>query len=139
MADAWTVLYSFILSILINIISDLLGVRLTFKKSIIVFLFILSFFIIYLSIDHSEIILPSGFDTKESNVPAAWNNLGYLNYTKGKYNDSIKCYDEAIRLNPSYSIAWSNKGNALKKLGDLGEAKAAFNEAIIIENQEARN
>ena len=32
-----------------------------------------------------------------------------------KYDEAIKDYDEAIRLNPKYAAPWNNKGNALSK------------------------
>jgi tetratricopeptide (TPR) repeat protein len=32
-----------------------------------------------------------------------------------KYDEAIKDYDEAIRLDPKYAAAWNNKGNALSK------------------------
>ena len=32
------------------------------------------------------------------------------------HNEAIKCYDEAIRLNPKNASAWNNKGFVLIKL-----------------------
>jgi len=43
----------------------------------------------------------------------AWYNKGNAFDDLGKYDEAIKCYNEAIRLNPSDSAAWSNKGVAL--------------------------
>jgi tetratricopeptide (TPR) repeat protein len=139
MTHAWTIFYGFILGILINIISHLIGVNLTLRKSILVVLFILSLVIIYMAADRTETNLPTGIDKESLNVPSVWNNKGYLNYTKGKYNNAIKCYDEAIKLDPFYSIAWNNKGIALKKLGHLSEANAAFDKASMIEKKKSLN
>jgi Flp pilus assembly protein TadD len=35
-------------------------------------------------------------------------------------------YDEAIRLDPNYAIAWSNKGISLMALSRTAEADVAF-------------
>jgi len=40
------------------------------------------------------------------------NNKGNALVGLGKYNEAIKCFDEAIRLNASTAIAWYNKGLA---------------------------
>ena len=32
----------------------------------------------------------------------------------GKYEEAIKCYDEAIKLNPKNEYAWNNKGYFIK-------------------------
>jgi tetratricopeptide (TPR) repeat protein len=43
---------------------------------------------------------------------------------------AIKCYDEAIRLDPKDYAAWHNKGNALMYLGKYDEAIEAWDEVI---------
>ena len=30
-------------------------------------------------------------------------------YAQGKYDEAIKCYDEAININPEYAYAWNGK------------------------------
>jgi Flp pilus assembly protein TadD len=55
--------------------------------------------------------------------------MALLSFAKGKYNEAIKAYDEAIRLDPNLAEAWNNKGIALKVLGRTSEAKAAFAKA----------
>ncbi|RQW78346.1 MAG: tetratricopeptide repeat protein [Methanothrix sp.] len=45
---------------------------------------------------------------------------------QGKYNEAIKCFNEAIRLDPKEVDAWNNKGVALKALGRSDEAGLAF-------------
>jgi CRISPR-associated protein Cas1 len=54
---------------------------------------------------------------------------GRIIYDQGKYDEAIKCYDEAIRLDPNLAMAWNYKGWALKALGKTTEADAAFAKA----------
>ena len=49
---------------------------------------------------------------------------------QGKYDEAIKAYDEAIRLDPNLAEAWNNKGNALYSQGKYDEAIKAYDEAI---------
>jgi len=51
----------------------------------------------------------------------------------GRYNDAIIAADAALategNLTTTHSIAWYNKGDALRHLGRINEAKAAFAQA----------
>ena len=47
-------------------------------------------------------------------------------------NEAVKCYDEAIKINPDVAAAWSNKGIALGNLGKYDEAVKCYDEAIKI-------
>jgi len=49
--------------------------------------------------------------------------LGDENFKKEKFDDAIKCYKEAIEINPNFSAAWNNLGYTYIKLGRLDEAK----------------
>ena len=53
-----------------------------------------------------------------------------LSIDQGKYDEAIKAYDEAIRLDPKYADAWNNKGTALNNQGKYDEAIKAYDEAI---------
>lgn len=55
-----------------------------------------------------------------------WNDKGVDLYDQGKYEEAIKAYDAAIKLNPNYADAWSNKGITLGELGKTKEASTAF-------------
>ena len=59
----------------------------------------------------------------------AWSNKGNALGKQGKYDEAIKAYDEAIRLDPKDADAWYNKGIDLKSLGRIEEANAAFAKA----------
>jgi Tfp pilus assembly protein PilF len=49
-----------------------------------------------------------------------------------KYKDAIICYDNALKLNPKHAIAWQNKGEVLRLLGQENDAIQCFTEAISI-------
>ena len=51
-------------------------------------------------------------------------------YGQGKYDEAIKAYGEAIKLDPNYKEAFYNKGLALAALDKRNEAIQAYNEAI---------
>ena len=59
-----------------------------------------------------------------------WYNKGYSLYEQGKYEEAIKAYDEAIRLDPNLAQAWNNKGEALRNQGKSDAAIKAYDEAI---------
>jgi tetratricopeptide (TPR) repeat protein len=42
-----------------------------------------------------------------------WNKKGNGFLIAGKYDDAIRCYEEAIRLDPKYGAPWNNKGIAI--------------------------
>lgn len=49
-----------------------------------------------------------------------------------KHKDSIEYFDKAIRINPNYADAWSNKGAALAGLGEYEDAFECYKKAIKI-------
>ncbi|MCX6676839.1 MAG: tetratricopeptide repeat protein [Methanothrix sp.] len=65
-----------------------------------------------------------------------WREKGDALLAKGKYNDAIKAYDKAIKINPRLSDVWYNKGYALDILGKLENAIKAFDKAIEINPQD---
>jgi Flp pilus assembly protein TadD len=52
---------------------------------------------------------------------------------QGKYDEAIKCFNDAIRLDPKNVDAWNNKGVTLVIQGKYDEALKAFDEAIRID------
>ena len=59
-------------------------------------------------------------------------NKGYELGELGKYDEAIKCYDEAIRINPEDGEAWFGKGYELGELGKHNKAIKCYDEAIRI-------
>ena len=51
-----------------------------------------------------------------------WFNKGVDLYGQSKYDDAVKAYDEAIKINPKDDEAWSNKGVSLKEQGKYNES-----------------
>jgi len=67
---------------------------------------------------------------QEINEEVTWNDKGAALYNQGKYDEAIKCYNEAIKINPHYAPAWYNKGNVLNSQGKYDEAIECYDEAI---------
>jgi tetratricopeptide (TPR) repeat protein len=55
--------------------------------------------------------------------PEIWKKQGDNHFKDGRYEEAIKCYKEAIDLDPNYKSAWNNLGFAYFKTGQLDEAK----------------
>jgi tetratricopeptide (TPR) repeat protein len=61
---------------------------------------------------------------------------GAANLSVGNYEESLNFFDNAIRIEPNYSAAYNNKGNALQNLGRIDEAMDCYNKAIDIDPNE---
>jgi tetratricopeptide (TPR) repeat protein len=62
----------------------------------------------------------------------AHNNIGIVLAKKGRINEAISEYQEAIRLNPYYPDPNYNLGNAFLKNGQTDEAISQFRETILL-------
>lgn len=54
-----------------------------------------------------------------------------------RFNEAVKCADEAIAMNPDYAEAHVNRGNALKSLERYDEAVGSYKRAILIDDADA--
>lgn len=68
--------------------------------------------------------------TSNLSYASVWNNKGNALASQGKYDEAIKAFDEAIKLDPSFTRAWFNKGNALNSQGKYDGAIKIFDEII---------
>jgi tetratricopeptide (TPR) repeat protein len=59
-----------------------------------------------------------------------WLNEGVDLYNLKRYDEALAAYEQAIRLDPNYALAYYNKGNALYDLKRYDEALAAYEQAI---------
>lgn len=56
----------------------------------------------------------------------------------GKAREAIPHFDQAIRLNPRYTEAYTNRGIAWREMGDLSGAITDFDKAITLNPKYAR-
>jgi len=49
-----------------------------------------------------------------------------------RLNEALKCFDDALQINPQNDLAWGDKGLILDKQEKIEEALAAFSKAIAI-------
>ena len=63
--------------------------------------------------------------------------IGLTSYKKGKYEEAVKHYDQAIRINPQNGTTYTNRGAARASLGQHNDAIADFDEAIRLNPQDA--
>jgi tetratricopeptide (TPR) repeat protein len=66
--------------------------------------------------------------------PAIRNDLGVALMEKGRQDESIAEFREAIRIKPAYAAAHTNLGNALKIKGQVEEAFRELREAVRVGN-----
>lgn len=64
--------------------------------------------------------------------PADLLEQGNNAYIKGEFENAVKFYEDAIRLNSNFVDAWNNRGAALYNLKKYKEAIKSYNEAISI-------
>lgn len=57
----------------------------------------------------------------------AWNELGYALRNQSLYPESLKAYDEALRLRPNFPEALEYLGEAYVKMGRVDDARRVLN------------
>jgi len=75
----------------------------------------------------------------ELNDAATWNDRGIIFAENDMFDIAIKCFDEAIRLDPNNAVAWSNKGNTLSTQGKYNESIKCYDEAIRLVSRQTSN
>ena len=65
-------------------------------------------------------------------VAKIWFEQGNSLYSKGRYQEAIASYDNALKIEPDYHETWYNRGLALWNLGRWEEAIASYDNALKI-------
>ena len=63
-------------------------------------------------------------------LPDAWNNLGVIATREGHAEDSVQCFQQALRANPHHLLALDNLGNAYRLLKRWDEARQVLERAL---------
>jgi tetratricopeptide (TPR) repeat protein len=84
----------------------------------------------------------AGMSSEQAQEAAqAANQRGATAYNKRNYDEAIQEFTEAIRLDPNYALAYSNRGNAYFYKMDYTHARANWEQVLLINpyNIDARN
>jgi tetratricopeptide (TPR) repeat protein len=55
-----------------------------------------------------------------------WLNEGIAHYNTKRYEDALRAYEQAIKLDPGFALAYNGKGNVLVDLERYEEALATY-------------
>lgn len=81
----------------------------------------------------ADVISPIYNNIKLPDESVTWYNDGVALDKLGRYNDSLVAYDQAIKINPNFTLAWLNRGSALYNLGRYDDSLASCDQAIKID------
>jgi tetratricopeptide (TPR) repeat protein len=69
-------------------------------------------------------------------LPDAWNNLGVIATREGRVDDSVPCFQEALRLNPHHLLSLDNLGNAYRSQKRWDDARKVLERALDVAPQD---
>jgi tetratricopeptide (TPR) repeat protein/peroxiredoxin len=69
-------------------------------------------------------------------LPDAWNNLGVIATREGRVQDSVQCFQQALRQNPHHLLALDNLGNAYRLEKRWDEARRVLERALEVAPQD---
>ncbi|MEM9824998.1 MAG: tetratricopeptide repeat-containing glycosyltransferase family protein [Planctomycetota bacterium] len=61
--------------------------------------------------------------------------LGIAQFDKRDFAGSVASYDRALQIDPDQAIAWNNRGNSLRMLGQVDDAETCFARALQLRPQ----
>ena len=65
-------------------------------------------------------------------VARVYNACGLAHYEKREFDQAMACFNQAIRFNPGFAEAFTNRGLVYTELGDQNKAIADHDRAISI-------
>ncbi len=65
--------------------------------------------------------------------PDAHHLLGLIAYQAKKYDPALACFSRAIKLNPSVSVYYLNRGNAYRAQGEFNTALESYQKALTLQ------
>jgi tetratricopeptide (TPR) repeat protein/peroxiredoxin len=69
-------------------------------------------------------------------LPDAWNNLGVIATREGRVDDSVQCFQQALRLSPHHLLSLDNLGNAYRLRKRWDEARVVLERALEVAPQD---
>jgi tetratricopeptide (TPR) repeat protein len=69
-------------------------------------------------------------------LPDAWNNLGVIATREGRVDDSVQCFQNALRVNPHHLLSLDNLGNAYRLQKRWDDARRVLERALEVAPQD---
>jgi tetratricopeptide (TPR) repeat protein len=70
-------------------------------------------------------------------LPDAWNNLGVIATREDRVEDSIQCFEQALKLNPHHLLALDNLGSAYRLEKRWDDSREILERALEVSPQDA--
>ena len=75
--------------------------------------------------------------TYPDTLPDAWNNLGVLATRENRIENSVDCFQQALKLNPRHLLTLTNLGNAYRVQKRWGDARDILEQAVGVSPEDA--
>lgn len=84
---------------------------------------------------YSSDLIKKGLDLarsleKPQETPESWRLKGNDFFNSGLFEEALKCYENAIKLDPNYSLAWNNKGSVFGYFKNYKQALNCYDKAV---------
>ena len=107
------------------------------KLSLSLFLaiFVMAISLVFASASETKLDLETTEVTSKPIEADAWFNKGNTAYDAKNYDEAIKCYKEAVTLDPSFVSAFYNLGVTYRKKGMFDESVTFYKKALAIDSE----